>query len=575
MSADILARLPTTDPVETGRVALMAGDPDQAVDCFQRAARMRPLDPDSRYWLYSAGVAAGQYDVATQALAEARDLHAVAAIRAAGADMARFQSDPAYRGEVGTALYAGKLMGPASLALGRSLDFDRLDGRLMISYGLSLQHQGRTEDAVNVFNVAADSFDNASVHEFLIYALFHAQDGVARVAQEARRWAERHAAPHQSAEPVFSNERTAGRRLRIGYMGPNFSRSQVAQFLLPVLDSHDPEAVEVFLYCPDPDAESGLPKAMTLRAIADLDDEAVAVRIRDDRIDILVEVWGHAAGNRLTVFAHRPAPVQIAWINFVQTTGLDCMDYVLHADSMDAPGTSDYFVEQIWRMGEIMVPYRPAPDRPDPVPTPALGKGHVTFGSFNNPAKISEPTVFAWAQILRARPADRLVFKYSYYVDPVLQRVTQARFAAYGVEPERLEFRGHSVGVEYLRAFADIDLALDPSPCPGGTTTCDALANGVPVLTLKGANFFSRIGLPALLPCGLTELIAEDWDDYIARALDLTADLEALNALRARVRPAFEASAYRDEQGFTRRLELDFRRMYGLWLERTAAKAEA
>lgn len=567
MSVEILSTLATKDPIQTGRSALMAGDFDQAVDCFQAAARTRPQDPDSRYWLYSAAVAAGQYDTATQALAEARDLQAVAAIRAAGADMTRFQSDQAYRGEVGTALYAGKLMGPASFALGRSLDFDRLDGRLMISYGLSLQHQGRTEDAVNVFSVAADSFDNASVHEFLIYALFHAQDGVARVAQEARRWAERHTARLQPADPVFSNERTAERRLRIGYMGPNFTRSQVAQFLLPVLEAHDPEAVDVFLYCPEPEAESGLPDHMHRRAIADLSDEAVATLIRDDRIDILIDVWGHAAGNRLTVFAHRPAPVQIAWINFVQTTGLACMDYVLHADSMDAPGTADYFVEQIWPMGEIMVPYRPAPDRPDPVPTPALEKGHVTFGSFNNPAKISEPTVFAWAQILRARPADRLVFKYSYYVDPVLQRVTQARFASYGVDPDRLEFRGHSVGADYLRAFADIDLALDPSPCPGGTTTCDALANGVPVLTLKGPDFFSRIGLPALLPCGLTELIAEDWDDYVAKALDLTADAGVLDRLRQRVRPAFEASAYRDEAGFTRRLEDNFRQMFSRWLD--------
>ena len=148
----------------------------------------------------------------------------------------------------------------------------------------------------------------------------------------------------------------------------------------------------------------------------------------------------------------------------------------------------------------------------------------------------------------------------------MLQRVTQARFAAYGVRPEQLEFRGHSVGAEYLNAFAEIDLALDPSPSPGGTTTCDALANSVPVLTLKGDDFYSRIGLPVLLPCGLTELIAEDWDDYIARALELTADPIALNELRQRVRPAFEASAYRDEIGFTRHLESNFRDMHALWL---------
>jgi len=217
-----------------------------------------------------------------------------------------------------------------------------------------------------------------------------------------------------------------------------------------------------------------------------------------------------------------------------------------------------------------MAPFRPLPGRPDPVPTPALKNGYVTFGCFNNPAKLSEMSVAAWSLILAARPKDRMVLKYSYFEDPVLQRVTRARFAAYGAQPEQIEFRGHSSGPEYLRQFQDIDLALDPSPCPGGTTSCDALANGLPVLTQRGEDFYARIGVPAIEPCGVSELIVDGWDDYVARALDLTADFEALNALRARVRPGFEASPYRDEVGFTRKLEAVFRQMFAGWLEASA-----
>ena len=561
-----LASPTARDLVSEGRAALFGGDPVTAAQIFHGLAEADPTDHESRYWLYSALVAAAQPDAARQVLDEARTLHAVATLREAGADMARFQTDKGYCAQIGLQLYAQKRMAAASVCLGRSLDVEKLSAQGLLSYGLSLQHQGRMDEAIDVFSLAAETFPTAEVHEFLLYPLFHAQDRLARVSEEARRWGELHAAPLTPAKPVFGNERTAKRRLRIGYVGPSFTRNQVAQFLLPVLEAHDPKAVEVFLYCADAGAEDALPAGCEVRSIGGVPDAEVVARIRADKIDILVDVWGHTSGSRLPVFAHRPAPVQVAWINFVQTTGLACMDYILHADSMDVPGTEAFFTEEIRRIGPIMAPFRPPAERPGPVPTPALKNGYVTYGSFNNPAKLSEMTVAAWALILRERPADRLVLKYSYFEDPVLQRVTRARFAAYGAAPEQLEFRGHSTGADYWREFLDIDLALDPSPCPGGTTSCDALANGVPVLTLRGEDFYSRIGVAGVLPCGLPELVAEGWDDYVQRALALTSDLAALDALRARVRPGFDASPYRDEVGFTRNLEGNFRQMFACWL---------
>ena len=554
------------DLIAEGRAALDAGDPETAAALFHRASQAEAGDYESRYWLYSALAAAGEAELARQTLDDARTLHATQVIRSVGADMERFRTDRAYCAQLGQQLYGSKLMGPASLAFGRALDFDNLDSTLLLSYGLSLQHQGRMDEAIAVFTAAAEAFQHPTVHEFLIYALFHDPDRLNRVSQEARRWGELYATPVTPAKPTFGNERTTKRRLRVGYVGPSFSRNQLAQFLLPVLEAHDPAAVEVFLYCADEGVEDNLPPHCQVRSIGNLPDADVAARIVADGIDVLVDVWGHTSGSRLPVFAYRPAPVQVAWMNFVQTTGLTCMDYILHADSMAVEGTEQYFTEEIWRIGPIVAPSRAPVGRPDPVPTPALKNGYVTFGSFNNPSKLSEITIAAWSLILRARPENRLVLKYDQFVDPVLQRATQARFAVYGAQPEQLEFRGRSNGADYWREFQDIDLALDPSPCPGGTTTCDALANGVPVLTQWGDDFYSRIGVPVVQPCGLDELIAEGWDDYVARALDLTEDHQALDALRAKVRPGFDASPYQDEVGFTRNLEGVFRQMFERWL---------
>jgi predicted O-linked N-acetylglucosamine transferase (SPINDLY family) len=565
-----LASSAAVDPIAAGRAALDEGDPTSAALHFHSACKSNPADYESRYWLYSALTAAGDPETAMLFLDEARNLHALEVVRAAGADMARFRDEQAYCAQIGTQFYVAKLMGAASLCLARARSFGALEPKVMLSYGLSMQHQGRLKEAMDVFAAAAEAFDDPVVHEFALHPVFLTQIGLGGLSEKSRKWGERYATPQTPPKLNFANPRTTDRPLRIGYIGPSFTRNQVAQFLLPVLESHDPEAVKIHLYCADPSTEEQLPATCAVRKIGGVSNEQVAAMVRKDRIDILVDVWGHTAGSRLPVFGYRPAPVQVAWINFVQSTGMASMDYVLHCDGMAIPGTEAYFTEKIWSLGELMSPSRPAAGRPDPAPTPALKNGYVTYGSFNNPAKLDEMTVAAWALILRERPADRLVLKYSYYIDPVLQRATQARFAVYGAQPEQLEFRGHSTGLDYLREFQDIDLALDPSPCVGGTTTHDALANGVPVLALRGDDFYARGAACTVLPLGIPELLADEWDAYIDRAIELTANFEALDRLRSRVRPAFDSSSYRDEAGFTRILENAFRQMYARWLEASA-----
>jgi predicted O-linked N-acetylglucosamine transferase (SPINDLY family) len=264
------------------------------------------------------------------------------------------------------------------------------------------------------------------------------------------------------------------------------------------------------------------------------------------------------------VFARKPAPVQASWLNYVQTTGLEVVDYLIHPDCLKVAGAQDHCAETLWYLGPTISPFRPD-SRPEPTPTPALARGFVTLANYNHPARLNDETVAAWSAILNKVPGSRLVLRYRYYQDEALQNVTLMRFVAHGVAPERIQFGEPLAQPDYYRSYAEIDIALDPSPNPGGTTSLDAVANGVPLLTLAGEDYFSRIGLAVVEPLGLDELIAGSWPDYIERAVALAHDIPALDALRAKVRQAFDASERRDEAGFTRRLEAAFRDMFSLW----------
>jgi protein O-GlcNAc transferase len=548
------------DYLKSPLAALLAGDDEAAIAGFRAQIVAAPANVEARYGLASALGALGDAAAAAVALEEARMLQALLLAKGAGADLPRIETDGAYAAAVATELYAAHHIAAASVIWGRAILAGHRSAEGLLSYALSLQHQGRAEEAIGVFRAAAELYPSAAVEQFGLFPHFMVENGPARYSAAARAWAERWTP--EAENPVFANPPSEGRRLRVGYVSPAFGATQLRQFITPVLEAHDPAAVAVFLYPATGEYEKGWPDHITVRPIGALADRDAADLIRHDGIDVLVDCWGHSAGSRLGVFARRAAPAQVAWINFIQTTGLKRMDYVLHADSMAAPGTDALFTEAVVSMGEVIIPYRPHKDRPQVAPTPALARGAITFGSYNHPAKLSDATVLAWSRILKGRPGSRLLLKYRYFIDPVLQSVTRARFAAERVDPSRIDFQGQSEGPEYLASYDQIDLFLDPSPCPGGTTTCDALAAGVPVLTLNGPDFYSRIGVHCLLPAGLSELVAQSWDDYVARAVALTADAGALDRLRQRVRPGFEASAHRDEIGFARRFEATLRRIF-------------
>ncbi len=539
-----------------GRDALHAGDVSTAVDIFQRLAATTPSDPEARYWLASALLAAGDAQAAAGAMDDARILHALPLAAARGADLARCKEDAAYANDIATRLYAQNHVAMSGVVRALALSAGEISADGLLSYGLALQHQGRAEDACQVFRAAAENFPSAQLHQFLLFPQLFCDDGEARYAAEARDWARLYARAPSPAP--FGNPARKGRKLRIGYLAPNFAGTQLRQFVRPLFESHDPQAVEVVLYPARAETEAGQwPSSVAIHPIGELSDSQAAALIRRDGIDVLADCWGHTAGSRLPLVALRPAPVQVAWINFVQTTGLEQVDYVLHADADRPIPTEGLFTESIWTIGPVFNVFRPSDGRLPPAPTPAVARGQVTFGSFNHPAKLNDHVLDTWAAILRAAPAGRLLLKYSYFIDPVLQRVTQARFAARGVAPERIVFAGHSTGEAYHQAFAEVDLMLDTWPAPGSTTTLEALSNGVPVLSLDGpepslTGAYARAMLEA---SGLHELVASSPQDFVARALDLTADPARLDALRARVRPGFEGGGCCDAAGLARRLE--------------------
>ena len=327
---------------------------------------------------------------------------------------------------------------------------------------------------------------------------------------------------------------------------------------------------------------------------AELSDEQLAEQIRNDRIDILFDLGGHLGGNRLLVFARKPAPIQVKWVGYPGSTGLTAMDYLLADRWQVEAGGEEYCPEKVLRLPDGYVCFDPPGDAPEvgplpalavgwtsqsvqssltpasltPCPSPEYGRGDpvVTFGSFNNPAKITPCVVAAWAEILRRVPGSRLMLKYQGFDQPGTRRHYEELFAARGIAPERLELLGWSPRARMLAEYNRLDLVLDPFPYSGGITTCEALWMGVPVITLPGKTFAGRHSLSHLSNVGLTETVARDVADYVELAVQLAHDLPRLAKWRVELRGQVARSPLCDGPRFAANLMKALRLIWQEWV---------
>jgi predicted O-linked N-acetylglucosamine transferase (SPINDLY family) len=343
----------------------------------------------------------------------------------------------------------------------------------------------------------------------------------------------------------------------------------------PVLERHDPQRVEVFCYYSFRGADVMTARmrraAHRWRDIAVLDDGTVADSIRADGIDILVDLAGHTRDTRLLVFARRPAPIQVSWLGYFNTTGLATIDYFVTDPVSSPPGQERYFVERLVRLPATRFCYEPPEFLPAVNALPALSRGHVTFGCLNALAKLNDRVLALWARILAAAPSARLLLQAAALDDPLVQRDFRARATAHGIAAERLELRPFVPVERAAYTYHEIDVALDPFPFCGGMTTLDALWMGVPVVTLPQVMIAGRQSASILANLGLSELTAADEAGYVSIAAGLAYDLDRLAALRAGLRERFRVSPLVDYARFTADLEHAFTGMWNAWLEASPA----
>lgn len=433
-----------------------------------------------------------------------------------------------------------------------------------------LNAMGRSQEAVRYARRALSLRRESPLarSNLLVYLQYLPEASNAELYEAACAWcrAERALVP---AVGTFGPERRQPRaRLRIGYVSPDFREHSVSFFFLPLLEHHDRERYEIFCYSnvAKPDAVTARTQSLCdqWRDITRLDDEAVAAQVRSDGIDILVDLAGHYGGNRLGVFARRPAPVQVTWLGYANTTGLDTIDYRLTDAIADPEGESDRWNrEQLWRLPGHFLCYQPPSEEVEVQPGP-VGRGEpFTFGSFNNLAKLNGEVIALWAELLREAPAARLLLKSVMLVHPEEGAAIHEQFARHGVDPARVELMGVKSGLAaHLATYHRVDVALDPFPYNGTTTTYEALWMGVPVITLVGNRHAARVGASILRQLHLDELVAQNPTDYLAKALALYQNPDLLGRIRPGLRPLLLASSLCDAPAFASDIEDAFR---GMW----------
>jgi predicted O-linked N-acetylglucosamine transferase (SPINDLY family) len=529
---------------------------DEAITACRNAISLMPDLAEAHYNLGNALRQQGKHDEAIAAYAQA----------------IRIRPDYAHaHSNMGIALNEQGKLEQALAAYHQAIRIRPDHAEAYCNSGIALKEHGKYDAAIAAYRQAlrikpelAEAFSN-----LLSCLNYDDQSTADQIFAAHRQWDERYGV--LTARPrAYANPREPGRRLKVGYVSADFRWHSVAYFVEPLLRAHNHETVEVFCY-----AEVAQPDSVThrLRRYADhwlvtvgLSDDALTQRISKDGIDILVDLAGHSGKNRLRVFARKPAPVQVTWLGYPNTTGLSSIDYRLVDAITDPAGADALASETLVRLEGGFLCYAPLSEAPAPSPPPMVAADAVTFGSFNNPAKLSAATLDAWATLLTRLPKARLILKGRPFADAGTRAWFLARLGERGVATERVELLAFLRGAAaHLRVYKRVDIALDPFPYNGTTTTCEALWMGVPVVTRRGDRHAGRVGASLLAQIGLTELIAGSAEEYVEIALALANDPARLTKLRASLRPRMAPSPLCDAPAFARKIEGTYRKMWQHW----------
>ncbi|TDX61378.1 putative O-linked N-acetylglucosamine transferase (SPINDLY family) [Methylosinus sp. sav-2] len=552
-----------------GLALTMEGEHDKAVDDLQAAAA---LDSKNHRALLDLGMSLG---------ANAREQQAARLFEMA-AKVAPDIALPQY--VYGNFLINHRFFEAGLRYVDRAIELDPLQAEPYVGRGFGLLGQGRIDEAVAAYRRAGElKPESAQIAGTLLFALQH-YPGVTKqdLLDAHKRWAAlyRPAAPRDKV--AFSNDPDPARKPRLGLVSADMHRHAAAFLTLRAFEQLAALGYEIFCYKTDRKREDDdfserfKAAGKFWRDVSDLDDAAFAALVEEHKIDILFDLAGHTAGNRLSVFAQRAAPIQLSWAGYVGTIGLDTYDGVI-ADPVEIPPQDDeFYAEPVIRLPDCYVCYHPPTNAPDVAPLPALEKGAITFGCFNRPAKINSEVGRAWARIVEQLPGARILMVYGGLNESATQKALYDVLEKGGLSREHVELVGGAEQPILLDAYANrVDLALDPFPYSGGVTTLEAMWMGVPTVTFVGDTFAGRHSATHLSAAGLADFCTYSIDDYVALAVDWAKRPQDLAALRAGLRDKVAASPLNDPVRFGQNLSNELSRLWTQWSNQRRARDAA
>ena len=386
-----------------------------------------------------------------------------------------------------------------------------------------------------------------------------------------RSWDLKHARPYQSCWQEHTNAKDPNRKIRIGFVSPDLGRHPIGYFVIGLFKHLNNSQFEIICFSdrnPDDQTETIRQASGEWHDTRGIDNDGLYDLIRQKSIDVLIDLAGHSANNRLIVFARKPAPVQVAWAGYVGTTGLSAMDYLISDRYSTRTDEDQFYEEELLRMPDGWLCYTPPDYAPAVGPVPSITNKTVTFGSFNNPSKLNEQLIGVWSNVLHNAPSSRLLLKYRGIDHPYNISRLEKLFQTNGIDSSRVIYEGWSPHEELLARYHTVDIALDPIPYSGGLTTYEALWMGVPVITMPGSTFASRHSESHLQALGLPDLVAHNHNDYVNLAVKMANSPDILSSMRNDLRPRMEASSICDYAKFSDEFGRLMRRVWRVWCRR-------